>query len=130
GSALVDLNTVADVGLLDLAMTSLYSDASDRQFAAQQLLRFLIDQRQHGRVLANVGAIARVTVDPDAIDRSRSLGPMAQRLQGAREKASAEGGVVSAHVSLFTAADVAALKPLVAVRTRQEFRREAFASGC
>src|SRR5437764_6705091 len=35
--------------------------SGDRQFAARELLRFLITEREHGRRMPNVGAAARAT---------------------------------------------------------------------
>jgi len=54
----VDLNTVADAKPIDAAMATVFSDADDRQLAARRLFRFLGDERQNGRSLPNVGAIA------------------------------------------------------------------------
>jgi cell division protein FtsW (lipid II flippase) len=57
----VNLNTVGDAAALDAAMAAAFPDAAVRRAAADSLFRFLVDQRQQGRTLANVGAIARAT---------------------------------------------------------------------
>ena len=85
----VNLNTVANVGPLEAAMSGVFPDANDRRIAAERLFRFVVDQRQHGRTLPNVGAIA----------------------------------------PLFSAADLARLKPFLSVRTRGEFRRHVLLFG-
>lgn len=57
-AAPVDLNTVADARPIEAAMATVFSDADDRQLAAQRLFRFLSDERQKTRALPNVGAVA------------------------------------------------------------------------
>ena len=54
----INLNTVADAAPLEAAMETVFPDVNDRRQAAQQLFRFLVDQRQQKRTLPNVGAIA------------------------------------------------------------------------
>ncbi|PYQ85218.1 MAG: hypothetical protein DMG02_28890 [Acidobacteria bacterium] len=54
----INLNTVADAAPLEAAMETVFSDVNDRRLAAQQLFRFLVDERQQKRPLPNVGAIA------------------------------------------------------------------------
>src|SRR5919108_5575338 len=49
----VNLNTVADAAPLDAAIAAVFPDAADRRVAADGLFRFLLDQRQQGRTLAN-----------------------------------------------------------------------------
>ncbi|HEY2153056.1 MAG TPA: FtsW/RodA/SpoVE family cell cycle protein [Vicinamibacterales bacterium] len=57
-AAPINLNTVADVGPLEVAMETVFSDATDRRLAAERLFRFLGDERQKMRTLPNVGAVA------------------------------------------------------------------------
>ena len=57
-AAPVNLNTVADARPLEAVMATVFSDANDRQLAAQRLFQFLGDERQKTRPLPNVGAIA------------------------------------------------------------------------
>jgi cell division protein FtsW (lipid II flippase) len=57
-AAPINLNTVADARTLEAAMTTVFSDANDRQPAAQRLFQFLGDERQKTGPLPNVGAIA------------------------------------------------------------------------
>jgi len=54
----VNLNTVVDAKPLEAVMATVFSDAGDRQPAAQRLLQFLGDERQKTGPLPNVGAIA------------------------------------------------------------------------
>src|SRR5438876_1692596 len=129
-TSVVNLNTVADAGALESAMAAVFRDVTDRRFAAQQLFRFLVDERQRDRTLPNVGAIARATFDVETVDRSVSRGAFAQRLQVARGNAAAGRGVVPQHIPVLSPADLATLKPLLIVRTRQEFRHDVLLFGC
>ena len=57
-AAPINLNTVADARPLEAVMATVFSDANDRQPAAQRLFQFLGDERQKTGPLPNVGAIA------------------------------------------------------------------------
>jgi cell division protein FtsW (lipid II flippase) len=57
-SAPLNLNTVADAKAIDAAMQPVVPDANDRQTAAERMFQFLGNERQKGRALPNVGAIA------------------------------------------------------------------------
>lgn len=59
-AAVVDLNLVADPGPLDAALAPVFQNPNERRAAADELFRFLAEERSRGRVLPNVGAIARV----------------------------------------------------------------------
>ena len=102
GAQTVNLNTVEDPARLESALETVFRDPNDRRFASRELLRFVIDQRREGRTLPNVGAIARATVKATEVDQSKRL---------------------------FTAADVAALKPFLTVRTLREFRLQVLLFG-
>src|SRR5437763_2250887 len=130
GASVVNLNTVADPGAIESAMTTVFPDAIDRRLSAQQLFRFVVDERQQGRTLPNVGAIARATVDAQTVDRCVDRGAFAQRLQAVRDNASGGHGAGPQHIPLFSGADLASLKPHVVVRTRPEFRRDVLLFGC
>ena len=126
----VNLNAVADPGRLEPALGTVFPNATDRRFASQELFRFLVDERRQGRALSHVGAIARVNVEAAAIDGSTKLDAFSQRLQRSREHAAASGRNSPALMPLFTAADLATLKPFLSVRTRQEFRRDVLLYAC
>jgi cell division protein FtsW (lipid II flippase) len=57
-AAPVNLNTVADMKAIDAAMEPVVPNAGDRRSAADRLFQFLAAERQKGRALPNVGAIA------------------------------------------------------------------------
>jgi cell division protein FtsW (lipid II flippase) len=130
GVQVVNLNTVADPGRLESVMETVFRDVNDRRFASQELFRFLVEQRNEGGALPNVGAIARANVHAASIDRSKKLDAFARRLQLSRESATNADRVPPEVLPLFTGADVAALKPFLSVRTRQEFRLQALLFGC
>src|SRR5690349_19326678 len=54
----VNLNTVSDVKTIDAAMEPVIPNADDRRSTAERLFQFLAADRQKGRVLPNVGAVA------------------------------------------------------------------------
>jgi cell division protein FtsW (lipid II flippase) len=57
-AAPVNLNTVSDVKTIDAAMEPVIPNADDRRSTAERLFQFLAADRQKGRVLPNVGAVA------------------------------------------------------------------------
>lgn len=124
GAQIVDLNTVADPGQLEPVLGTVFANAHDRRFAARELFRFLVADRDERRALPNVGAIARASVRAEEIDRFQRGEAFSERVQVAREKAAAAGRPPPGTVPLFTPADLAALKPLLIVRTREMFRGE------
>jgi cell division protein FtsW (lipid II flippase) len=129
GAQTVNLNTVEDQTRLESAIDAVFRDVNDRRFASRELFRFLIDERHERRTLPNVGAIARASVNAATIDASRKLDAFAQRLQISRQNATASGRAPPEVMPLFTAADVAALKPFLTVRTPREFRLQVLLFG-
>ena len=119
-AAIVNLNTVRDAAELEPALVAVYDHPGDRRFAARTLLRFLTADPAKARALPNVGAVARATVSADAIREARTLQTFAARLAEVRPGGDAAARVAA--IPLFTASDIAALKPYVAVRTRAEVR--------
>ena len=120
---IVNLNTIADPRQLDPVLGTVFANAYDRGFAARELFRFLVDDRGGRHTLANVGAIARANVRADVVERSQRLDAFAERLRAVRENAAKAGIVPPESMPLFTAADLAMMKPLLIVRTRDMFRR-------
>lgn len=119
-TAVVNLNTVRDAAELEPALAVLYANLDDRRFAAQTLFQFLTADAAAPRALPNVGSIARVTVSTDAIREARALQTFAARVAESRPANDADKGPRT--LPLFTASDIATLKPFVTVRTRSEFR--------
>src|SRR4029077_5395235 len=130
GVPAVNLNVVVDSGRLEPALGMVFANANDRRLAAQELLRFLGEERNQGRALTHVGAIARANVAAATIDGSKKLDAFSQRLQRSRESAAASGRVAPGAIPLVTAADLATLKPFLCVRTPQEFRRAVLLCMC
>jgi cell division protein FtsW (lipid II flippase) len=118
----VNLNGVRDAAELEPALAAVYSQPADRRFAARALFQFLTADPVGLRNLPNVGAIARATVSADAIRRARTLQVFSERLSAMRTAGEAASGPKT--LPLFTASDIAALKPYVTVRTRTEFRNQ------
>jgi len=112
--ATVNLNTVADAAALEPALAAAFDSEDDRQFASRELFGFLVPSGERRRALPNVGAIARVAVPADAIERDRGLIAYQERLRAARERAGQGSAVAS--VPLVTSADLAAIKPALVVR--------------
>ena len=119
-AAIVNLNTVRDAAELEPALAAVYDHPDDRRFAARTLFQFLTADPAKARALPNVGAIARATVSADAIREAKTLQAFAARLADARPGGDAAARVAT--IPLFTASDIATLKPYVAVRTRAEVR--------
>jgi cell division protein FtsW (lipid II flippase) len=119
-AAIVNLNTVRDAAELEPALVAVYEHPDDLRFAARTLMQFLTADPAKVRALPNVGALARATVSADAIREAKTLQTFAARLAEARPGGDAAAPVAT--LPLFTASDIAALKPYVAVRTRAEVR--------
>ena len=120
--SVVNLNAVRDAAELEPALTAVYNHPDDRRFAARALFQFLTADPAAPRDLPNVGSIARATVSADAIRHARTLQVFPERLSARRTSGNGAGG--PATLPLFTASDVAALKPYVTVRTRAQFRNQ------
>ena len=115
----LDLNAAPSATDLEARMASVFEHGPDRRFAARELAQHLLRTRDRGEALSHVGALASLTVGSAAIDRDGRLESFAQRVRSAREDASA-GDV---QVRLLSAAELAALKPLVVVRSEDRFSR-------
>jgi cell division protein FtsW (lipid II flippase) len=125
---IVNLNAVRDPGELEPALGTVFPNPGDRRFAARELFRFMTADPEGRITLPNVGAIARATVSRKAVEDDKGLELFAQRLRDART----EGGPPVAQpesMSLLTRADVAALKPSLSIRTREEFRKQVLLFG-
>jgi cell division protein FtsW (lipid II flippase) len=126
---IVNLNTVSDPAEIEPALATILADAADRRFAARELLRFVGTDRNAGRAQSNVGAITRATVRVDGIEREQRLEVLAQRAKTARETARTNGDNRPVTMPLFTASDLASVKPFFVVRTRDAFRSLVLWSG-
>jgi cell division protein FtsW (lipid II flippase) len=118
----VNLNTVSEPAAIEPAMAAIFDNAADRRFAATGLLRFVEAERHAGRAISNVGAITRVTVQVDSIERESQLDALARRAQAARDGARARGAAQPETMPLIAASDLVAAKPFLVVRTREAFR--------
>ena len=110
--ATVSLARVSSAEELDPALALAFDAAPDRRFAARELLQALGGSGAR-EDLPNVGALSRIRVRTDAIARSRGLVVYADR---------ATAGPADT-IPLFTAADIAAMKPALVVRSAGEHRR-------
>src|SRR5438128_2363751 len=117
-----DLNTVSDSKKLEPLLEPVFPNAADRRFAAQGLFDFIRAARDAGDTLPNVGAILRARITAAAIDRA-PLVIYHERLREARLRASQTAQPMPAVLPLFTAADLATLKPSAVVRTPAAFAR-------
>ena len=107
GGALVDLNRATESAIAP-ALT-IFPTASEREFAARAIVA-----RVNGRgPLTHVGALTSVTVAAADVQKDRRLATLNARL----------GGSSNAAIGVFTAADVAAIKQNLAVRSLDEYQR-------
>src|SRR5207247_10805580 len=89
---------------------------------AQGLFEFMLAARNAGDTLPNVGVILRAKVSADAIDRA-PLAEYKERLREVRLHASQTSQPMPDVLPLFTATDLATLKPSIVVRTPETFTR-------
>ena len=118
----IDLSAVDRPELLEPGLAAVFPDAGDRQFAARDWFQFLTAERASGHRLPNVGAAAHATAAAEAIQRNPRLDVFPRRLAAARDAEAAAGRPAPETLPLFTAADLAAMKPSFVVRTRAQFR--------
>ena len=96
----IDLNAVTRSSELVPLFAPIFTDESDRRSAATQLHQFILSRRERGETLPNVGAILEATIDSTAVSRP-----------------------------LLTRQDLAAIKPLAAVRTLDTHRQQVILWG-
>jgi hypothetical protein len=126
GGRVVNLSTVRGADELEPALGAAFTNSNDRRFAAVELFRFVSADGGERRALPNVGAISRATVSTRAVRNAKGLQAFAERLrasQGALPRA------IPDSIPLFTSTDISRLKPYLTVRTRDQFRRQAWMFG-
>ena len=121
---LINLNTVDDAAVLEQALARVFDASSDRRFAATHLLTAIRAMRHDDRRIPNVGELLTARVPVDAIQRAPGLTVYGARLARAQEDSTARKRAAPSTVPLLTASDLAALKPVLVVRTRGEFGRQ------
>jgi cell division protein FtsW (lipid II flippase) len=125
GEVTVNLADATRVDQLEPVTALAFDHAGDRRFAARELLNAL--STPAGReTLPNVGALAAITVPVRAIDTTRGLDAYAAKLRDARARAAAGERPEPASIPLFTASELAAVKPALVVRSRETHRRTVF----
>jgi cell division protein FtsW (lipid II flippase) len=124
GVTAINLNTVDAAAPFEQALTRVFDTAADRRFAAPQLLSAVKALRQDDRRLPNVGELLTARVASDDIRRVPGLIAYGARLARATDDARVRGLAAPTAIPLLTAADLAALKPVLIVRTRAEFGRQ------
>lgn len=112
--AVVDLQTVTEASTLEPAVGLAFAQSADRRLAARELFAALGGANGIS-VPPNVGALTGIQVSRALIERLPPGSALVARLASAPEG--------SASVALFTAADLAAVKPAFIVRTPAEHRR-------
>lgn len=118
----VNLNAVVDATALEGALAGAFDHPADRRFAARELFGYLVQTNGRRRILPNVGSLTRVEVPVAAIEREPQLVSYAERLTAAKARAASTGPALQT-LPLFTSADVALVKPALAVRGSGDFRR-------
>ncbi len=128
GRAPVNLSQVTRGADLEPVFDGLFAGVEDRRFAATELARFLVARREAGESMPNVAVVLAARVPATRIERA-SLPTYAQRARDARaaadtaasSAASDAAGAASVSLPLLTGADLAAIKPRLAVRTPDAF---------
>jgi cell division protein FtsW (lipid II flippase) len=121
GRAPILLSATQSAETLEPALADAFPSSQDRRFAARELARFLAERAEARQPLENVAAILAIRVPAEAVDRA-NLVSLAERLRAARDAASAARRPAPASIALLTTADLAAVKPRLAIRTDGAFR--------
>jgi cell division protein FtsW (lipid II flippase) len=119
----INVNAVADAQTLEPVFQTVFDRPADARLAARELFGFLRTADGTSRVLPNVGAVSRARVPAAAIDRAAGAGAYRQRLADERARAAAAGKVPPEAIPLVTGTELAAIKPMLVVRTRASARR-------
>ncbi len=119
----VNLNAVTTARELEGALEPAFSSLADRRFAATELLAFVLTLRKENGPIPNVGAVMGATVAAGAVERGASLEHQA-RLRRAAERAELQRGTRPTMLPLFTADDLASIKPRLIVRSPRAFRNQ------
>ena len=121
GGAVVNLNTVPDAARLEPALAAAFDNPADRRLAARELFGFLAQAEGGRRHIRNVGAIAHATVPVTVIERDPELQSYQERLRAARAREQTAAAPLQ-FLTLFTASELAAVKPFLIVRERGAVR--------
>jgi cell division protein FtsW (lipid II flippase) len=106
---------------LEPALSGTFTASQDRRFVARELTRFLEERPDSSSGLENVASLLAIRVPAAIVDQSR-LVTYADRLREARTAAAEAKRAPPLSIPLLTSADLAAIKPHLAVRTREAFR--------
>lgn len=115
----INLHIQAD---LEAPLAAVFAYPADRRFAARIVAGHLQPDGGPRRALPNVGALARIEVPAEAVDRDRNVVLLRERLESARQAAITANREPPQNIPLLNSTDLATLKPFVAVRTQAEFR--------
>src|SRR5687768_6467960 len=118
----VNLNEVSDARALQPVLSQLFEAPGDARLAASEWFGYLVQADGARRNLRNVGALARIRIPVAAIDGAADAGTYRARLAAERVRASEGNRPPPETLTLFTADQVARLKPLVVVREAGEVR--------
>ena len=109
---------------LESATRLAFANPADAAFAARQLTAALDDGRADD--LPNVGALARLEIPVESIERTRGLDVYASRARSVRARTDAAARTASATMRLFTSDDIGLMKTALAVRTTADYRAQVF----
>jgi cell division protein FtsW (lipid II flippase) len=119
-SRAVNINTVRDAPALEPALTDAFPHPADRRLAATALFELVSVRRHAGRELPNVGALSEATIAVQTIDGNPLLIDYAVRLSAVRERRVATGSPPPESLPVLTTESLAAIKPSLVVRTRDQ----------
>lgn len=122
----VNLNTQTD---LDAPLATVFTYPADRRFAARAVAAHLQPAGAARRTLPNVGALARIEVPVEAVERDRSVVVFRERLEAARQAAIDANREPPNTIALLNSNDLSSLKPFLSVRTQTDFRSAVFWCG-
>ena len=115
----VNLNAQTEI---DAPLATVFTYPADRRFAARMIAGHLQPAGAPRRQLPNVGALARIEVPVEAVERDRSVVIFRERLESARQAAIAANREPPRTIALLNSNELSSLKPFLSVRTREEFR--------
>ena len=118
----VNLNEVSDARALQPVLSQVFETPGDTRLAATELFGHLVQADGARRDLRNVGSLARIRIPVGAIDGAGDAGAYRERLAAERSRATEAKRTAPDTLNLFTADQIARLKPLLVVREPGDVR--------
>ena len=112
----IDINTVVDAAALEPVVERVFPEAADRRLAGRALFSFLTQADGGRRAVNSVRSLGPARVDARFIERTPAAAEYRARLADERARTAASHQPAPQSIPALSAADLAEIKPMLAVR--------------